>query len=504
MKKQNTNHTISQIFLIMAFILPQNVYPQAFHQALHNESLQATHHNQQNLDSESLQMPAKQAKQNLDSMPFFVIARREAIQNPESRIQNPESRIQNPESRIQNPESRIQNPESKTQNLDSTQNLATQEPTLTTLATQPQTQSNTTQPQPQPYLQPRLPQSAESPLYLRYNLGFDFFLDNTEGSDPYWATRTLYAIRIAPEIGMGIGQNHSIMFGGFAIQNMGASTIPTKANISAYYRYEGEIFRAYFGIFGRRYWRGEYPLSFFRQDFLFFNPNTNGVLLQYISHQDSAINGYAEFVFDWFGGNLAKRFDEFFVLASGKVRFLNNYGFVGGSALLYHFKNDEVLSQDGAFTPSGLPDTQLMDKIYYNAYIGVDFVPLLRAMQTAQIQFGALSSIERKRRLSGLGAFHHAMGYEGGFKLQYKGFGLEESYYFGDGQMYYYSEYGENFYDGLPFYRADRFNRVNVFYEYRNNWLKANLSFMFFSLPQTFALQQMLTLSIDTHRLFGK
>ena len=125
-------------------------------------------------------------------------------------------------------------------------------------------------------------------------------------------------------------------------------------------------------------------------------------------------------------------------------------------------------------------------------------------MQTAQIQFGALSSIERKRRLSGLGAFHHAMGYEGGFKLQYKGFGLDESYYFGDGQMYYYSEYGENFYDGLPFYRADRFNRVNVFYEYRNNWLKANLSFMFFSLPQTFALQQMLTLSIDTHRLFGK
>ncbi|SQC36267.1 Uncharacterised protein [Helicobacter fennelliae] len=119
---------------------------------------------------------------------------------------------------------------------------------MTTLATQPQTQSNTTQPQPQPYLQPRLPQSAESPLYLRYNLGFDFFLDNTEGSDPYWATRTLYAIRIAPEIGMGIGQNHSIMFGGFAIQNMGASTIPTKANISAYYRYEGKFFGRILGF----------------------------------------------------------------------------------------------------------------------------------------------------------------------------------------------------------------------------------------------------------------
>lgn len=339
--------------------------------------------------------------------------------------------------------------------------------------------------------------SQENLVYLKYNLGFDFYLDNTEGSEGYWATRTLYAIRLSPEIGLGIGKNHSLMFGGYVIQNMGATTFPTKANISAYYRYEIPNFRANLGIFSRKYWIGEYPLSFFRQDFLFFNPNTNGILLQYISNPESKINGYAEFVFDWYGGNLQKRNDEFFILFSGRMNFLK-YAFLGANVLVYHFKNDEILGVDNE-------GTYLMDKIYYNVFVGVDLKPFFKMMDKAQIQFGTLSSLERKRKTSGLDPFYNGLGWEASIKAQYKGFGIEESYYFGKSQMRYFNPYGEDFYDGLPFYQANNFNRINLYYEYKTTWLKTNISFMFYSLPNnTLALQQMLTLSIDTQNLFSK
>ncbi len=292
------------------------------------------------------------------------------------------------------------------------------------------------------------------------------------------------------------------MVGGFGIQNMGATSFPTKANITAYYRYDGKYLKANLGIFPRTYWRGNYPLSFFRHDFLFLNPNSNGILLQYISSPNPHANGYVELVFDWFGGNLSKRFDEFFVLLGSGAKFWRNSLLLGGNFLLYHFKNDEVLGRDGALTSDGAPDTYLMDKIYYNAYIGADFAPFAPFLDEASIKVGALGSIERKRRLSGLGSFHNGSGGQVDVKIQYKGFGIEEGYYFGQPQMRYFNEYGEGFYDGLPFYQAGDFNRLNAYYEYKNKWLKLNVSFVFYTIKSQLAMQQMLTLSIDTHNIF--
>ena len=315
-------------------------------------------------------------------------------------------------------------------------------------------------------------------------------------------TRTLYAVRVSPEIGLGIGK-HSVMFGGFLLQNMGASTFPTKANISTYYAYNSECFSAYLGIFPRTKWQGMYPLSFFRKDFLFFTPNSNGMALQYHS-KPSLIHTSGEFIFDWFGGNLAKRYDEFFALFEGKVMLWDTL-YVRANGLVYHFKNADVLGQDGAYDPNNpnSPDTQLMDRILYNFTLGASFVRFLPYLDRANIGFSALGQLERKRRMSGLGAFYSGIGYQLDVALAYKGFGIEESYYFGKPQMRYFSEYGEGFYDGLPLYQATAFNRINAYYEYKNDFLKLNVSFMFYTFSSNLALQQMLTLTFDTHKLFA-
>lgn len=69
----------------------------------------------------------------------------------------------------------------------------------------------------------------------KYNLGFDFYLDNLEESLPYWDTRTIYGVRLAPEVGIAFDEHQSLMFGGYVIDNMGEEKFPTKANVSIYY-----------------------------------------------------------------------------------------------------------------------------------------------------------------------------------------------------------------------------------------------------------------------------
>lgn len=333
---------------------------------------------------------------------------------------------------------------------------------------------------------------------FKYDIGFKFYLDNLEDSFPYWDTRTLYGVSLAPEIGIQFDPYQSLMVGGYFIQNMGEQHFPTKANLTLYYSAMNDKFAGYFGIFPRTHSIAHYPLSFFRNDFYFFDPNINGLMLQYKPKDYQ--NGYAELIFDWYGGNLAKRDDEFMVLGSSQFKFLHNYLMVGGNFLMYHFKNSDVLAQDGHHG-----DTFLLDRIYYNVYVGSDLKELMPFMDKAYVKFGTLSSLERKRRLStGLDPFYNGLGWQVDLGVEYKGFGLENSYYFGKPQMKYFSQYGEDFYSGLPFYQSSRYDRADFYYEYKNDLLSARFSFIFHFLKDQVANQEMLTITLDTKKLFKK
>lgn len=333
----------------------------------------------------------------------------------------------------------------------------------------------------------------------KYNLGFNFYLDNLEDSTPYWDTRTIYGVRFSPEIGISFDDKQFLMFGGYVLQNMGEQKFPTKSNISIYYGVVGEKFRSYFGIFSRTYSLAKYPLSFFRDDFYFSNPNINGLIFQYRPKNGDS-NDYAEFIFDWYGGNLAKRDDEFMVLSSVEFNFFQNYLFLGGNFLMYHFKNDEYLAKD-----RHSKDTYLLDRIYYNLYAGSNFITLLPFMNKAYAKFGTLSTLERKRRLStGLDPFYNGVGWQFEIGADYKGFGVENSYYFGKPQMKYFNQYGEDFYNGLPFYQGKKYNRTNFYYEYKNDLITARFSIILHFVGNIVANQEMLTISLDTYKFFKK
>ena len=346
-------------------------------------------------------------------------------------------------------------------------------------------------------------------------IDFGMLLDNLEGENTLWSTRTLWAVKLAPELGILLRDRqglyrHGIYLGAYGLQNMGETRFLTRANLTAYYAYQGDRWRAYAGIFPRAKLQGEYPLLFFRKDFFFFQPNTNGLALQIPRQSDKRFSLSGEFVFDWYGGNLAKRYDEFFALGELRVDALRLL-YVKANALLYHIKNAQLLAQDGAFSPSdpSSPDTQLLDEILYNVSVGLDFTRFaestrVRALERADISLSALGSLERKRRSSALGDFYLGAGGEISAKLQFRGFGIEESYYFGKPQMRYFGEYGESIYNGLPFYQASNLNRLNAYYEYKNDFLRVNVGFLFYTFDSTLALQQMLTLTLDTQKAFAR
>lgn len=345
-----------------------------------------------------------------------------------------------------------------------------------------------------------------------YDFDYGFFADNLEDSQDYWATRTLFAQSLAPRVGISFF-NQNILVGGYFIINMGEK-YPINANsgiggygLSLHYDVAYNNFKAYFGIFSRKYWLGDYPKLYYRDDFMFFNPMTNGMLFQYAKANAKGDSQFsAEFLIDWYGGNIQKRIDEFLVQAFLQQDFFNKLLYFGGSLLLYHTKNPEILNPN-----SNVLDVFLLDRFYYNIYLGSNLISVMPYMDKANIKLGVLSSIERKRREStGPDPFSHTPGAELSLEFQYKGFGIFNNFYIGDKHYRYFVEYGDGLYSGLPFYRANIYDRLEAYYEYKNDYLRARFSLIFHITHDNvtpkgnFAHQQMLSISLDTQRLLSK
>lgn len=353
-------------------------------------------------------------------------------------------------------------------------------------------------------------QSAESSadsanLSLFYNASFGYLLDNIEETTPFWQTRTIHAIWASLQGGFSVEGDagaHNIVFGGYGAQFMGAkNAFNATGGIFAYYHYAHKNFNAYLGIFPRKALFSAYPRSFFRDDYLFLTPQISGALLQYKSDENPVIQGYAEATFEHFGANLKDRRDEFYALFGGEVKIYETLAF-GAQGALYHHQDEGVVGVDGK-------GTFLVDRALYSAYIGFDmrgFARVREIFDAMELKVAILGQSERKRAHSGMLPFYNAIGGEVSAKAQYRGFGIENIYYFGAGQMRYFGDYGERFYAGLPLYQG-AFNTISAFYEYKNDFLSVRAGFRFYNIGkrlERLAHQQFVNFSFDLDRLLKK
>ena len=323
--------------------------------------------------------------------------------------------------------------------------------------------------------------------HFAYRADFSFFFDNLENSVPWEPTRTYLAAALRPEVGVVFDKHHSFMVGANLIQNMGDSARLTQTDIIAYYRYRSRNFNGFAGALPRDYSIAHYPNSFFRDDLYFYRPVIQGVLLQYLNRKKT---GYVEFFLDWYGLNNELRIDEFMLCASTEYAFLDRLLLIGANGQLTHYKNDYKLQ-----------DSYLLERAYYNLYVGTDLTSVLPALQEARISFGLLSSMEHKRVLDTETSWRHAPGAQLDIAFRWKGLGLSNSFYFGDKQHFYYQQYGGDLYWGSPFYQSGRYNRTDISYLWKNRFFRIKADMAFHYDGRKLSTQQLLTLGVRLHQM---
>lgn len=322
---------------------------------------------------------------------------------------------------------------------------------------------------------------------LAYRASFNFLFDNLEGSDPYADTRTLLALSLAPEVGINWDENHSLMVGASMIQDIGDSTSLTKTNLIAYYKYRGDRFSLLAGSFPRSYSQGSYPKSFFSESSNFYQPTIGGVMMQYNTNK----GGYMELYGNWYGANQELRIDEFMIVGATEFPVAKNSLFVGGNVLLNHFKNDYFLE-----------DSYLLERLLYNLYVGVNLQKFMPYMQVASASVGLLGEMGRKRILDTETSWSSYPGGSFDIAFQWKGIGLKNSLYFGDGQMPYYGQYGgDKFYWGSPFYQAEIYNRSDIYYSWQRRFVAVKANMAFNATDAGLASQQLLTVSVNISQI---
>ncbi len=324
---------------------------------------------------------------------------------------------------------------------------------------------------------------------LAYRLSFETCFDNLESSDPWEGTRTLFAVKLSPEIGLQLGHGHSLMVGAHLMQDLG-DTLLTKAQATVYYRYKGRRFGALAGSFPRRFSISDYPLAFFDRDWCFYNNNINGIMLQYTNRRRS---GHVEFFVDWQGQSQKFRIDEFMIVGSTQYAFFDRLLIVDAAALLSHFKNDYVLG-----------DSYLLERAYYNVGLSTDLHKLAPKIDRLKFGFGTISSMEHKRFLEVDSKWQHNIGFQAEADIFWRWIGLRNTFYFGDSQQMFYSQYGKRIYSGSPFYQSSRYNRLNIYGMWRKKFLSVRGDIILHATKGYLANQQMLTLSINLHQMFVK
>lgn len=354
-----------------------------------------------------------------------------------------------------------------------------------------------------------LPQNANFSVHFFY----DFFLHNTENTQPISATQTIFAQNIVPSVEIAL-QNlvkSALNLGVSGIFHMGG-VAKNMFSPMIFLTTRADNFSMKFGIFPHDYENFSdffapdpgpdpknapifLPNFIFADDYLFFRPFTHGLRLDFATDYSRA-----GLVFDWYGGDLARRIDEFYALFYADFSY--DFWHADAKILLDHFKNDEFLSHFRATVKNSqnFYDYYLLDRLFY-AFSGalnlIKFLPDPEFLQKFSMNFSFLNLNERRRTIS-RGILNPIFSH--GVKIdviaQRAGFGAMNELFFGDEFYAHFEDYGEEIYHGEPFFRAGFFNKFSLFYEFSGENLRAMFRISLKNTRKILANEQNLKISL--------
>lgn len=316
-----------------------------------------------------------------------------------------------------------------------------------------------------------------------WKVGLFSFFDNIEfGGSEYKIPQTLTGVRFSPEAGLRWDSIHSIGLGISLVHEFGTRDVVQNVYPTAYYKLKNGSLDFMMGAFPRDEITGHYPRLFVQDSISYYRPNIEGIYLGY-----KCKGSYIKLWLDW-TGRMSYTVNEAFIASmSGKYRYgIFSFGHIGH---MYHYagKMDPVINE------------AYHDNLLFMTSAGIELAGRT-FFDKLELNAGWVYAYERARADNTGWIKMNGILLE--MKAEYKGIGVFNTYYNGDGLMKFYHDHGSDLYWGDPAYRAKKYNRTDMYINFiGSEKVDIELTYSLHFLESSIYHEQMLKIKIDLGNL---
>jgi hypothetical protein len=311
---------------------------------------------------------------------------------------------------------------------------------------------------------------------------FSFF-DNTEfGRSAVKIPQTMAGVQVAPEFGVVWDTVNKVNIGINLLHEFGSPNAIDKFYPTAYYESDRGPYRFLMGAFPRSRTIENYPRLFFQDSISYYRPNINGFFTEY-RKGDSYFNVWL----DWTGRQSKTLNEEFFIGFSGKYKtgifYLQHFG------AMFHYagKMDPVVEEP------------LHDNLLFLTSAGIDLSGLT-CFSKLEANAGWAIRLERSR--SDNSGWIASNGFLMETRLEYKWFGIFNTFFAGNDMMHYYNVLGNKLYWGDPTYRSRTSDRSDFYISFlQSRSVDLDLTYSLTFMESRVYHEQMLKLIVNLNSL---
>ena len=331
-----------------------------------------------------------------------------------------------------------------------------------------------------------------SPLFLfsqelKWNSELNFFFDNNEfAKSPLAIDQTMAGVTLTQEIGWKFDDKHYIVGGVDAMRSLGADKLVNDIHLLAYYQLKDENTLLKVGSFHRHDLLDDYSDFFFQDSIKYYRHTMEGMYFRKGNE-----NQFVKLWLDWTGLQSATERETFFIGASGYKKFGKLF-FADFQSYMFHYSITRPNPR--GLTVSDYLLGQLSGGVNYSNRSGIN--KLL-------VSVGLLSGYERDR--VDMNNYGTPTGGVARVEFDYRGFGTENTLYYGQPRMVLYYRHANNLYWGNPFLRAESYMQNKVYWNFINNdHIKGQLAARAHFSDGKVYFEQMLTLSAHINNYHPK
>ena len=294
------------------------------------------------------------------------------------------------------------------------------------------------------------------------------FADNREYDASVQIPQSILGVQLAPEIYLNFDSIHTLNVGLNALKEFGSTSQFDKINPYIYYGMESNAFSFNFGVFPRKQHLGSAPKAIYYDSLYYYRPYISGLFWTYSK------GTFNQSVYlDWTSRQTNINRETF--IMGGKGEFSYKMFYFENHIYMYHHAGTAIPQEGDHLRDNGV--VLLTLGINASNYIFFD---------TLKLSFSGIKSFERERNVSG---WHSPNGVIVDFSIDYKGLGILNSFYYGQ---------GHNLDWGDPFYRLKQYNRTDVYYKMLNfKKVSGAFTYSFHFAEGNVSHQQQFIISVD-------